>query len=64
MPNINIFKTVVHEKKRFKVFYSINLYKLDCDPRDVIWTNLNLLVLRMFHAKHQHIQASGSREDF
>jgi len=35
------------------------------DPRDFISTNLNLLVLRMFHAKYQCIQASGSwKEDF
>jgi len=33
-----------------------------CDPRDFIWTNLNLLVLRVLHAKYQRIQASGSEK--
>jgi len=35
------------------------------DPRDFIWTNLNLLALRMLHTKYQCIPASGSwEEDF
>jgi len=43
MPNINAFEQVVHEKKIFKVFCYINLYKTMsplglaiCDPRDFI----------------------------
>jgi len=35
------------------------------DPRDFIWTNLNLLVPRMLHANLKSIMASGSwEEDF
>jgi len=34
------------------------------DPRDFIWTNLNLLVPRMLYAKYQCILASGSWEEY
>jgi len=35
------------------------------DPRDFIWTNLNLLAPRVIHAKYQCIPTSGSwEEDF
>jgi len=34
------------------------------DPRDFIWTNLNLLAPRMLHATYQRIPAGGSWEDF
>jgi len=35
------------------------------DPRDFIWTNLNLLAPRMFHATYQYILASSWwEEDF
>jgi len=33
------------------------------DPRDFIWTNLNLLVSGMLHAKYQCIPAGGSWEE-
>jgi len=63
MLNINAFRLVVHGKKIFqdlsKCFPYFALLGI-CDPGDFICTNLNLLVLRMHHAKYQHIQASGS----
>jgi len=34
-----------------------------CDPRDFICTNLNLLVLGMFHAKYCPIWCNSSLED-
>jgi len=34
------------------------------DPREFIWTHLNLLAARMLHAKYQCIPASGSWDDF
>jgi len=43
MPKINAFRPVVHEKKIFKGFCYINIYKIMspygvaiCDPRDFI----------------------------
>jgi len=72
MLNIVPFGATVFEKKKF---LSISLYislskslYLWCgaihDPRDFSWTKLNPLVLRMLHAKHQCIQASGLWKDF
>jgi len=67
MLNINISRPVVHEKEIFKGFRYIKLYTTMipecvaiCDPRDFICINLNLLALRMLHAKYQYIQANGS----
>jgi len=34
-----------------------------CDKRDFIWTNMNLLDLKMTHSKYQCIHASGSYEE-
>jgi len=67
MLNINVFRLVVYKKNILKVFCDINLHTTMtlkgvtiCDPRDFMCINLNLLVLRMIHAKYQCIQASGS----
>jgi len=53
---------VVLEKKTFKAFPYILLCKSLSswggaihDPRDFIWTNLNLIVPRMLHTKYQYI---------
>jgi len=69
--NKQCFPPVVHEKKIFKVLFCFVCYIKLCPlrrghllPRDFIWTNLNLLAPRMFHAKCQCILASVSWEEF
>jgi len=71
-PSLVEIGQVVHEKKIFKSFCYVSLYKIMSpkgvavyDPTDFISTNLNLLAPRMFHAKYQSFPASGSwEEDF
>jgi len=59
MLNTVPFDAAILEKNIFLVFPNVSLWKslspwggAICVPRDLIWTNLNLLVLWMLHAKY------------